>query len=146
MTKLTQVVHFRGETIPLYATFKNVNATPNAAGSGILNPRVSVRYTNALGIVIEVLPSTEMVKISADRYYYVWKIPDNAMLTNYLVTYTAVVDDVSTFTTEELLIGNPNITYDRCTLRYGPHSNVQRPRDKSCCGKNRCITLPKGEF
>ncbi len=146
MTKLTQVVHFRGETIPLYATFKRVDATPNVTPPGILNPQVSIRFSDPNGIVVEVLPPTEMIKISLDRYYYVWKVPDNAYLTNYLITYTAIVDDVQTFATEELLIGNPAITYNRCTLRYGPHSSVQRPRDQSCCGRNRCITLPKGEF
>lgn len=136
MTQLTEVVHFRGEEIPLYVTFGGVGT----------DPRVSITYVDYTGAVVQILAPTAMSKISPERCFYVWEIPSNAPLTKYVVTYTATVNGVAGFATEPLLVGNPNITYNRGTLRYGPHSSVQEPRDTACYGRNRCITLPKGEF
>lgn len=145
MAKLTDVIHFRGEEITLFATFKGVDGQPNSEVSSTLNPQVAIYYVDRDG-VHQLLASTAMIMIAPDRYYLPYTIPYTAPLTTYIVEYTATVNGVDTFATEQLIVGNPAIsTSDNgASLRYGPHSSfLQRPRSKTI---RASIALPGGQF
>jgi len=129
---LTNVIHFRGETVTLYATFKQATSVPESTGILTIQPTVRIEYVNSLGNVITTLPDTQMSLISKERFFYNWLIPDSAPITAYIVTYTGIIDEIEASRTEELVVGNPNITTkNRCMLRYGPGSVLLRPRDFS---------------
>lgn len=143
MSKLNDVIHFRGETVTLFATFKEITAEGQDTPSGVLSPVVRIDYVDNNGVIQTALPSTEMTRISIDRYFALWTIPEDALMTTYSVKYDATIGDKSAFATEDLIVGNPNITRNRSTLRYGPHSVLQRPADAT---PRKPLALPNGEF
>lgn len=143
MSLLTNVIHFRGETVTLYATFKQPTGESVADGPGVVNPTVKIEYATPTGNIVEILPSSDMTQISAERYFYNWIVPDDAPLTTYNVMYSGMIGDVLASRTEDLIVGNPSVTTIRNFLRYGPFSFVLRPRTTT---PRQHPQLPKGEF
>ena len=143
MTKLTDVVHFRGETVTLYATFKNLDATPEATGVGVILPKVQIEYVDNAKQVVQVLPPTDMIPISKERFYYRWTIPYDIPLTTYWAIYSGFIGGVEAFRTEEIKVGNPAITKNSCILRYGSVSVLNSP---PVYPDRKHPALPKGEF
>lgn len=142
MSKLTDVVHFRGEVVTLYATFKNLDATPESTGLGVINPTVKIEYVNNAGQVIDILPSTPMVPINRERFYYRWTVPNDAPLTAYWAIYSGVIEGAVANRTEELRVENAAILKE-CLLRYGRASVLFMP-PKPFDWEHPA--LPRGEF
>jgi hypothetical protein len=127
----------------LFATFKQPTGESVADGPGVINPSVKIEYATPTGDVVEILPPSDMIQISAERFFYNWVIPDTAPLTTYSIMYSGIIDDILVSRTEDLIIGNPNVTTTRNFLRYGPYSFVSRPRTTT---PRQHPQLPKGEF
>lgn len=143
MSLLTNIMHFRGETVTLFSTFKQPTGEAIDEAPNVLNPQVQIQYATSLGSIVTVLPPTDMIRISNERYFYNWTIPDTAILTVYTVMYSGMIDDLLASRTEELIIGNPNVTTTRRALRYGPSSYIMRPRVPTI---RKNPALPRGEF
>lgn len=143
--QLTDVLHFRGETVTLYATFKGVDSTPESTGLTVLNPTVKIEYVNNAKQVVTVLSERSMITISKERFYYRWKIADNAPYTTYLYTCTGIIDSKVVSHTEEIIVANPAVTLagNRKYLRYGTASYLVRT---PITEPRRHPSLPKGTF
>lgn len=145
MVLLNDVVHFRGETVALYTTCKY--STGESAGEiGLLDPNsptVHVEYATPSNQLIVILPPTSMTRMTNERYFYNWIIPDNAPMTTYNVVYEAIIDEKLIKSTEELIVGNPALTTKQNYLRYGPTTFLVRSRTYE---PRISPQLPKGMF
>lgn len=139
MSKLNSAVHFRGETVTLFAVFK----TPKGVPVVPLSPTVKVEYATAMGNIETILSATPMVQMSSERYYFNWEIPETAPHATFNVVYSGIVEGVTVKTTEELIVGDPNVTTHRNFLRYGSKSSLQKSRTTE---PRLSPQLPKGEF
>jgi len=143
MSILNDVVHFRGEIVTLYATFKITTAEAAGEELTVFSPRVKVEYATALDTIVDILPWTAMQRMTTERWFYNWIVPQTAPLTVYNVVYSGVIDDEECVATEELIIGNPAITTHQNALRYGRKSFLQRSRTYE---PRQSPQLPKGQF
>jgi hypothetical protein len=142
MSVLTNVLHFRGETVTLYATFKQ--PTAESAMGTVSAPQVKIQYATPAGTVVTILPASDMIAISGERFFYNWTIPLDAPLTAYTVAYSGYIGNVLAGRTEDLVVGNPTLTMNRRFLRYGPFSYLLLPRTPAVARPNPA--LPRGEF
>lgn len=129
MTVLNDVIYFRGEVVTLYATFKD--PTGQSAGIDLVafSPVVKIEFANPMGLLQEILPKTPMQKISVERYFFNWTIPNDAPLTTYNAVMSGVLGDKEVVGTREIVVGNPAVTVKSAFLRYGPsNSFIQRSR------------------
>lgn len=129
MTALNDVIYFRGDVVTLYATFKR--PTGQAAGADLVpfSPTVKVEYANPLGQLLIILPETSMQRVSTERYYFHWIIPDDAPFTTYNAVMSGVLVNKEVLGTQEVIVGNPAVTVKPAYLRYGPtNSYLQKSR------------------
>ena len=129
MTVLNDVVYFRGEVVTFYATFKT--PTGQSAGSELVlgSPTIKIEYANPVGQLLTVLSETSMQRLSIERYFYNWTIPDTAPLTTFNAVMSGVLGGKEVIGTQEVRIGNPALTVKPAFLRYGPTSSfLQRSR------------------
>lgn len=143
MSILNDVVHFRGEIVTLYATFKLVTAEATEEELTPFSPRVKVEYATPLNVIVDILPWTPMQRMTTERWFHNWIVPQNAPFTVYNVVYSGVVLDEEIKSTEELVIGNPALTTAQNYLRYGPKTVLQRSRTYE---PRQSPQLPKGTF
>jgi hypothetical protein len=144
MVVLNDVVHFRGEVVTLYATFKA--PTGVSAGTDLVpfSPAVRIEFANPLGQLQEILPTTPMSRISIERYFFNWTIPNDAPLTTYNAVMSGVLEDKEVIGTQEIIVGNPALTVKSSFLRYGPTSSfIQSPRTSE---PRLHPQLPQGTF
>ena len=144
MSTLNNVIHFRGEVVTFYATFKD--PTGQSAGVDLVpfSPVIKIEYANPLGQLLTMLPSTSMQRISSERYYYNWTVPEDAPFTTYNAVMSGVLGDKEVLSTEEVMVGNPAVTAKQNYLRYGPtNSYLQKARTKE---PRLHPQLPQGMF
>lgn len=125
MTKLNDTVHFRGEVVTLFATFKSSTSEP---ASEVVNPLIEIVYATPMGSIETILSKRAMSQISLERYFYNWTIPNDAPLTIYSVITSGEVNSVEIKSTEEIIVANPSATTNKNYLRYGFQSFIQEPR------------------
>lgn len=143
MTVLNNIVHFRGEVVTLYGTFKIPSSESAVGFLDPTSPTVKVEYANAANQIVVILPSTSMRRITDERWFYNWKIPMNAPFTTYNVVITGIIDDKIVQSTEDLVVGNPSLTTKQDFLKYGRSSFLQVPRTYE---PRLSPQLPKGTF
>lgn len=144
MTVLNDVVHFRGEVITFYATFKQPTGASAGAELVPFSPVIKIEYANPLGQLLIILAETPMQKISLERYYYNWTVPDDAPFTTFNAVMSGVLGTKEVLSTQEFIVGNPALTAKREFLRYGAnHSYLQTPRTTE---PRLHPQLPQGEF
>ncbi len=143
MPRLNDVIHFRGETVTLYATFKIPTGESAAGTLTPFTPAVKIEYATGTGEIKIILSKTFMTRMTFERYFFNWVVPEDAPLTVFNAVYSGVVDGKEIQSTEELLVGNPNVTTNRHFLRYGPESSLQESRTAE---PRLSPQLPKGEF
>lgn len=144
MSVLTDVLHFRGERVTLYATFKLEDAIPESTGVSVIQPTVTIQYANAANQIVTLVNKGAMSPISDERFFYNWIVPNNAPLTSYTVLYQGIIEGTIASRTEELIVGNPSVTHmSPRKLRYGPSSILQRARDFTV---RPHPALPRGTF
>lgn len=141
MVVLDNVVHFRGEVVALYGTFK-IPTSESAAGL-LENPTVQVEYANAANQVVVILSPTAMQRITTERWFYNWTIPMSAPFTTYNVVTMGTIDGKLVKSTEDLIVGNPALTTKQNFLRYGRSSYLQLSRTYE---PRLRPDLPKGTF
>ncbi len=141
MSVLTNVIHFRGETVTLFATCKLIDQTPEI---GDIPPTAEIQYVDAGGQIKFILPPTQMIPLALERAYLNFTIPYNAPLTAYTIVYRGIIDTGSAVRTEDFIVGNPSVTHKNPkALRYGPSSVVQQPKDYTV---RPHPALPRGQF
>jgi len=143
MVLLNDVVHFRGETVALYATFKLPSGESAQDLLDANTPTVHVEYATPANQIVIILPPTPMVRMTNERFYYNWVVPDNAPMTTFNVVFSGNIDDGITKSTQELIVGNPALTTKQNFLRYGPHSFLARSRTYE---PRISPQMPKGTF
>lgn len=143
MTVLNDVIFFRGEVVTLYATFKQ--PTGQSAGNELVpfSPEVKIEFANTLGVIQNILSPTPMVRISKERYYFNWTIPNDAPFTIYNAVMSGVIGDKEVLATQEVRVGNPMVTVRPKFLRYGASSFLQRSRTHE---PRLHPQLPRGTF
>lgn len=141
MSVLTNVVHFRGETVTLFTTCKLIDQTPDIGSSP---PTAEIQYVDAAGQIKFILQPTTMTQLALERAFLNFTIPFDAPMTAYTIVYRGEVDTGDVVRTEDFVVGNPNVTYtNQRKLRYGPSSVVQRPKDFTV---RPHPALPRGQF
>jgi len=143
MSILNDVVHFRGEIVTLYATFKLPTGESAADNLDPVTPTVHIEYATPNNQVVLILPDTLMIRMTNERYHYDWIVPNNAPLTTYNVVYSGKIDDKVVVSTEELIVGNPALTAKQNYLRYGTHTFLQTSRTQE---PRLSPQLPRGTF
>jgi hypothetical protein len=143
MTVLNNVVHFRGELVALYGTFKIPTSESAAGFLESFSPAVKVEYANAANQIVTILPLISMKRITPERWVYNWTIPMNAPFTTYNVVTQGTIDDKLVQSTEDLVIGNPALTTKQNFLRYGRDSYLQMSRTYE---PRLSPQLPRGTF
>jgi hypothetical protein len=143
MSILNDVVHFRGETVTLYATFKLITGESAQFDLDFVSPTIHIEYATPNNQIVIILPPTSMTRMTNDRYFYNWIVPNNAPMTTYNIVYSGIIDDKKVVSTEDLIVGNPALTVKQNFLRYGPStfllmSRVYEPRLSP--------QLPRGTF
>lgn len=139
MAQLNDTVHFRGEIVTLFATFK----VSTSQSTEVLNPSIEIVFATSAGSIETILSKRPMIQIAAERYYFNWTVPDDAPLTVYSAVMSGEIDGEEVKSTEEVIIANPNVTTNRNHLRYGPQSFIQEPRSSE---PRIHPQLPIGEF
>jgi hypothetical protein len=143
MSILNDVVHFRGETVTLYATFKLITGESAQFDLDLVSPTIHIEYATPNNQIVIILPPIPMTRMTNDRYFYNWVVPYNAPMTTYNIVYSGIIDDKKVVSTEDLIVGNPALTVKQNFLRYGPStfllmSRVYEPRLSP--------QLPRGTF
>jgi hypothetical protein len=143
MVLLNDVVHFRGEIVTLYTTFKYSTGESAADLLDQNSPTVHIEYATPANQLVIILPPTRMVRMTNERFYYNWIVPDSAPMTTYNVVYSGIIDEKEVKSTEELIVGNPALTTKQNNLRYGPHTFLARSRTYE---PRISPQMPKGTF
>lgn len=116
---LNDVVHFRGEIVTLYGTFKLVTGESAQFDLDFTSPTIHIEYATPTNQIVIILPPTPMTRMTNDRYFYNWVVPFDAPMTTYNVVYSGIIDDKKVVSTEDLIVGNPALTVEQNSLRYG---------------------------
>ncbi len=143
MPRLNDVIHFRGETVTLYATFKR--PTSESAGELLVpfTPAIEIEFATSLGNIDIILSKRPMIAITSERYYFDWTIPADATLTVYNAVMSGEIEGKEIKSTEEVIVADPNVTTNRNFLRYGSQSFLHESR---AFEPRIHPQLPQGEF
>lgn len=94
----------QGESAILYTNFHSVFSEPYT----ITNARITIKHIDGTGTEIIDIDNVDLTNITGNEYYYRWVISSGAFLGDYLVIFSATIDDDYGEGTENIKVVSSN--------------------------------------